>query len=184
MSNDDLRRRTTQFMIQPIAEAIPVPEQTHVPRPPVEPSGLTSLLNQRLAEAVDLAMQLKQAHWNADGPHSISLHEVFDRVHAAVISYADQIAKRIVQLGGIAEGTVRCAAARSWLTDYPLTIRDGRKHLASVAQALSAFRNDVRSAIIDADAGEDLKTSSLLHGITCGLETLLDYVAVHTPGRS
>ena len=39
-------------------------------------SELNALMNQRLADAVDLQMQLKQAHWNVKGPSFISLHAV------------------------------------------------------------------------------------------------------------
>ena len=79
---------------------------------------LNSLMNQRLADAVDLQMQMKQAHWNVKGPHFIGLHELFDQIDEAVESYVDLIAERIVQLGGIAEGTVRVAASRSRLEEY------------------------------------------------------------------
>ena len=68
---------------------------------------LNALMNRRLADAVDLQMQMKQAHWNVKGPHFIGLHELFDQIDEAVESYVDLIAERIMQLGGIAEGTVR-----------------------------------------------------------------------------
>src|SRR5476651_736443 len=70
-------------------------------------SELNALMNQRLASAVDLQMQMKQAHWNVKGPSFIGLHELFDKVAESVEEYVDLIAERIVQLGGIAEGTVR-----------------------------------------------------------------------------
>jgi starvation-inducible DNA-binding protein len=73
---------------------------------------LSALLNQRLASAVDLQLQMKQAHWNVKGPNFIALHELFDQVDEAVEGYVDSIAERVVQLGGIAEGTARVAAAR------------------------------------------------------------------------
>src|ERR1039457_4389213 len=79
---------------------------------------LNALMNQRLASAVDLQMQMKQAHWNVKGPSFIGLHELFDKVAEAVEGHVDQIAERIVQLCGVAEGTVRMAAARSRLTEY------------------------------------------------------------------
>ena len=47
------------------------------------------LLNQRLADAVDLQMQMKQAHWNVKGPSFIGLHELFDQVAEAVEDYVD-----------------------------------------------------------------------------------------------
>jgi starvation-inducible DNA-binding protein len=65
-------------------------------------SALNALMNQRLASAVDLQLQMKQAHWNVKGPSFIGLHELFDKVDEAVETYVDKIAERIVQLGGIA----------------------------------------------------------------------------------
>ena len=91
---------------------------------------LNALMNQRLASAVDLQMQMKQAHWNVKGPSFIALHELFDKVDEAVESYVDVIAERIVQLGGIAEGTVRVAASRSRLPEYPLVLADGTAHVS------------------------------------------------------
>lgn len=85
---------------------------------------LNQLMNQRLADAVDLQSQIKQAHWNVKGPSFIGLHKLFDEVDESVESYVDLIAERIVQLGGIAEGTVRVAASRTRLQEYPLTIAE------------------------------------------------------------
>src|SRR5256886_14105778 len=100
---------------------------------------LVELLNARLADAVDLQTQMKQAHWNVKGPHFISLHELFVQIDEAVEGYVDLIAERIVQLGGIAEGTARVAAERSRLEEYPLDIADGHAHVEAVARALSTF---------------------------------------------
>src|ERR1043166_6877218 len=62
-------------------------------------SEAIGLLNQRLAECIDLATQCKQAHWNVKGPSFIDLHALFPAVHETVEDYADLIAERIVQLG-------------------------------------------------------------------------------------
>jgi starvation-inducible DNA-binding protein len=71
---------------------------------------LNALMNQRLADAIDLQAQMKQAHWNVKGPHFIGLHKLFDEIYEGVGEYVDLIAERIVQLGGVAEGTVRTSA--------------------------------------------------------------------------
>src|SRR5256885_16351726 len=81
---------------------------------------VVGLLNQRLADCIDLQTQSKQAHWNVKGPAFIALHKLFDEINGAVAEYADLLAERIVQLGGIAEGTVGVVAERSELVDYPL----------------------------------------------------------------
>jgi starvation-inducible DNA-binding protein len=40
--------------------------------------GVVGLLNQQLADALDLALQAKQARWNVKGPTFIALHELLD----------------------------------------------------------------------------------------------------------
>ena len=58
-------------------------------------TNMIRLMNQRLASAVDLQMQLKQAHWNVKGPSFIGLHELFDRAYEEAEGYVDLIAERI-----------------------------------------------------------------------------------------
>jgi len=61
---------------------------------------MCNLLNARLADAIDLSLQTRQAHWNVKGPQFIALHKLFDELNEAVEEYVDLIAERIVQLGG------------------------------------------------------------------------------------
>ena len=141
---------------------------------------LSTLMNQRLADAVDLQMQTKQAHWNVKGPNFIGLHELFDQVNEAVESYVDMIAERIVQLGGIAEGTVRVAAARTRLDEYPLRIADGMAHVEAVARALSTFGHEARTTINQADELDDVGTADLFTEISRGIDKWLWFVEAHS----
>ena len=143
-------------------------------------SELTALMNQRLASAVDLQTQMKQAHWNVKGPSFIGLHELFDKVDEAVESYVDMIAERIVQLGGIAEGTARVAAARSQLEEYPLEIADGLAHVEAVARALSTFGKEARDTINEADELDDADTADLFTEISRGIDKWLWFVEAHS----
>jgi starvation-inducible DNA-binding protein len=143
-------------------------------------SELNTLMNQRLADAVDLQMQIKQAHWNVKGPSFIGLHELFDKVYHSVESYVDMIAERIVQLGGIAEGTVRVSAARSLLEEYPLTIADGMAHVEAVARALSTFGHEARSTINEAAQLNDANTSDLFTEISRGIDQWLWFIEAHS----
>jgi starvation-inducible DNA-binding protein len=141
---------------------------------------LNVLANQGLADAVDLQMQLKQAHWNVKGPHFIGLHELFDKIDEAVESYVDLIAERIVQLGGIAEGTVRVAAGRSRLEEYPLVIADGRAHVEAVSKALSTFGREARATINQANELDDADTADIFTEISRGIDKWLWFVEAHT----
>jgi starvation-inducible DNA-binding protein len=143
-------------------------------------SELNALMNQRLASAVDLQMQMKQAHWNVKGPNFIGLHELFDKVDEAVEDYVDKIAERIVQLGGIAEGTVRVAASRSRLPEYPLAIADGMAHVGAVVRALSTFGHDARTTIDEANALDDADTADLFTEVSRGVDKWLWFVEAHS----
>ena len=141
---------------------------------------LNTLMNQRLADAVDLQMQMKQAHWNVKGPSFIGLHELFDKVDEAVESYVDMIAERIVQLGGVAEGTVRVSAARSMLAEYPLAIAEGVAHVGAVARALSTFGQAARGTINEANELDDADTADLFTEISRGIDKWLWFVEAHS----
>src|SRR5437762_13554040 len=111
-------------------------------------SQVSDLLNNRLAEAIDLQTQVKQAHWNVKGPQFIALHKLFDEINDAVVEYVDLLAERVVQLGGTAEGTARAVAERSELPEYPLTISTGEEHVWALSSALSNFGERIRRAMI------------------------------------
>ena len=141
---------------------------------------LTALMNQRLASAVDLQMQMKQAHWNVKGPSFIGLHQLFDEANASVAGYVDLIAERIVQLGGIAEGTVRVSAARSRLPEYPLAIADGASHVEAVARALSTFGQEARGTIEQANELNDAVSADVFTEVSRGVDKWLWFVEAHT----
>lgn len=141
---------------------------------------LISLMNLRLADGVDLQMQMKQAHWNVKGPCFIGLHELFDKVDEAAESYVDMIAERIVQLGGIAVGTVRAAAGRTRLPEYPLEIADGMDHVNAVALALSSFGKETRMTIGEANILGDAATADIFTEISRGIDKWLWLVEAHS----
>jgi starvation-inducible DNA-binding protein len=138
-----------------------------------------ALLNARLADAIDLQTQTKQAHWNVKGPNFIALHELFDKINEGVTEYVDDLAERAVQLGGVAEGTARMVAKRSSLAEYPAGAVDDRSHTEALSSVLAAFGKSARKAITDADEIGDLDTADLFTGISRGIDKWLWFVEAH-----
>jgi starvation-inducible DNA-binding protein len=138
-----------------------------------------NLLNQRLADAIDLSLQSKQAHWNVKGPTFIALHHLFDDVHGAVDEYVDLLAERIVQLGGVAEGTVGAVQQRTSLTDYPLALANGAEHVAALSDALAQFGRTARIAIDEMNDLKDAASADILTEITRGVDQWLWFVEAH-----
>jgi starvation-inducible DNA-binding protein len=141
---------------------------------------LNELLNQRLADAIDLQSQLKQAHWNVKGPNFIGLHKLFDEIYEAIADYVDMLAERVVQLGGVAEGTIRVAAARSRLDEYPPAQADGAAHIIAVSKGLATFGREVRLSIDEAAELEDAGTADLFTEISRGIDKWLWFVEAHS----
>ena len=137
------------------------------------------LLNQSLADALDLKSQAKQAHWNVKGPSFIALHELFDRVATEMDTHVDDLAERVTALGGVAMGTVRLAAERSSLSEYPHEISDGAAHVDALSSAMSDFGRKVRSNIDATDELGDKDTADIYTGISRELDKLLWFVEAH-----
>ncbi len=142
-------------------------------------SKLVELLNSRLADAIDLQTQCKQAHWNVKGTSFIALHELFDKVNEDVEEYVDLIAERAVQLGGVAEGTARIVAKRSSLGEYPAKAVSGRDHADALSSALSAFGKVSREAIDKAAELRDAGTSDIFTEVSRGVDKWLWMVEAH-----
>ena len=140
---------------------------------------IISLLNERLADSVDLQTQVKQAHWNVKGANFIGLHKLFDEIAEEAEDYSDLLAERIVQLGGIAEGTARVAASRSTLKEYPLDIGDGTLHVEALSAALAAFGAGIRKAIAKTDEMGDADASDICTEISRGTDKWLWFVEAH-----
>jgi starvation-inducible DNA-binding protein len=159
------------------------PWKTKNDRPEEVRSRMIELLNQHLADAIDLASQAKQAHWNVKGPSFIALHELFDDIVDQVGEHVDELAERAVALGGTAFGTVRSAARRSLLAEYPLEASSGQAHVAALSSALASLGKAARAAIDTSAASGDADTADLFTALSRALDKLLWKVEVHAQGE-
>jgi starvation-inducible DNA-binding protein len=122
---------------------------------------VVELLNQSLADGIDLQLQIKQAHWNVKGADFIGVHELLDKIGDDLREDIDEIAERVAQLGGVAEGTVQRVKVRTHLPEYPLDIHKSHDHLKAVATALANFGRHLRKSIKDSDELGDDDTADL-----------------------
>lgn len=140
---------------------------------------VVNLLSVRLADAIDLKLQTKQAHWNVKGPNFIALHELFDDISEVVDGHVDELAERITSLGGVAEGTAPVVAKRTSLDAYPLDATTGKQHLEALATALATFARLTREAIDTCDDAGDKVTADLFNEITGEIDKQLWLVEAH-----
>src|SRR6059036_2213379 len=144
---------------------------------------LIDLLNQQLADVLDLGLQAKQAHWNVKGPHFIGLHELFDKVAEELEEFTDDVAERAVELGGVALGTMQVVSKRSRLSAYPLNLTSGHEHVAALSGALAKFGTTTREAIDTAAKAGDADTADLFTEVSRGVDKLLWMVEAHVQSK-
>lgn len=140
---------------------------------------MIGILNQQLADSLDLYSQTKQAHWNVKGMDFIALHKLFDDVAAAVEGMVDTIAERVTALGADAQGTVRMAAANSTLPEFPGDLEGGEAFVQAMVERAGAYANSNRKAASMAlEAGDEI-TADLFIGITREMDKLLYFLEAH-----
>jgi len=152
---------------------------TRIDLTPDHRTKICSLLNERLADIIDLTQQARQAHWNVKGPNFIGLHHLFDEVYGNLAEHTDELAERIVALGGNAEGRVQQVAKASSLPGYPDGIHGGRAHIDALASALAVFGKAIRAGIDQTAELRDADSSDLLTGISRDVDKYLWFVEAH-----
>ncbi len=152
--------------------------------PELKRMPLVVLLNQALAELIDLQLQAKQAHWNVKGSNFIALHELFDTVAADATVFADSVAERIAALSGQAEGSVNVVGRRTTLPAYPVEIVAGRDHVDALSTSMAVVGKSIRGSIDRAVELDDADTADLFTEVSRGLDKKLWFVESHLHGNS
>ena len=137
------------------------------------------ILNARLADATDLKTQTKHAHWNVKGPNFYQLHELFDEIAPHFDDYADLLAERVAQIGGVANGTLREAAATSSIPEYDLSAVIGTEHVKALVKNIGKFATLVREAIDQTDDLGDKDTADIFTEISRQADKDLWFLEAH-----
>ena len=93
--------------------------------------------------------QSRQAAWMLAGPGHRSERMLLAKAVALIEQQVDQLGRRIVELGGAVEGSVRQVAARSGLNEHPAAADDVAAHIESVVLAFGLVSGAMRE-----DCGE------------------------------
>ncbi len=141
-----------------------------------------NLLNQTLANTIDLKTQVKQAHWNVKGNDFYQLHLLFDEIARELEEFTDLVAERITALGGPAFGTTRVVADKSILEEYPLDIVDGTDHLIALAERIAVYGRTLRVGIAQSEQIGEKDTNDLYIQLSRAIDKRLWFLEAHLIG--
>lgn len=144
---------------------------------------VAALLNARLADTIDLALMTKQAHWNLRGRQFIAVHEMLDGFRAEIDLHSDTLAERLVQLGGVAQGTIQQVAQGTTLEAYPdlVSVDD---HVRALAERYATLANATRAAIDAAGEAGDAGTADIFTAMSRALDKALWFLEAHEPDHN
>ncbi|MEX6171001.1 MULTISPECIES: DNA starvation/stationary phase protection protein [Staphylococcus] len=113
-------------------------------------------LNQQVANWTVTYTKLHNFHWYVKGPNFFSLHEKFEELYNEASQYVDDLAERILAIGGNPVGTLK--------ESLEISIVDEAGKNYSAEQMVEAFSNDlthiseqlVKSIEVAGEAGDDV----------------------------
>lgn len=166
--------------------ATPHRTERHVAHPAFRADEqLAGHLQQVLVDLNDLALQGKQAHWNAVGPNFRDLHLQLDEIVDAAREFTDAVAERMRALYVVPDGTSARTAAQSSLPAFPRGEVATAEVIDAIVASIYAVTGTVRE-VHDAVDEADPTTADLLHTVLERLEQLawLTDAERRTPGAS
>ena len=153
--------------------------ETRIALSPEVKAQVVDVMQERLAEALDMYSQAKFAHWNVKGDNFYQLHLVFDKVAETIFPQIDEIAERLTQLGGVANGTVRQSAMVSRIPEYNVDLVAGMEHVCALADALGHYCKELREASDKIDEIGDEPTSDFFKQLVVEAEEVLYFLESH-----
>lgn len=126
-------------------------------------------LNGLLADATVFYQKLRHYHWNVEGRHFFELHTKFEELYDGWADSIDEIAERILMVGGVPLHTLRSLLEAAGL-DEDDTIPAAGVMVERIAADLRRLHERAGEMIEAAEAADDRGTANLLDALRDGLE--------------
>lgn len=132
-------------------------------------NDLFQALNKQLANWSVMYIKLHHYHWYVSGPQFFTLHAKFQELYEEATLHADEIAERILALGGAPLATMK-----EYLSTASVTEAGGgetaEQMTEAVANDFATLTGELKQAMAIAQELGDETTSDMLLAIHTGLE--------------
>jgi starvation-inducible DNA-binding protein len=137
--------------------------------PPEATETTVQTLQAILSDMTDIALQLKQAHWNVRGALFVAIHAQLDAFVDTARAAGDEIAERIVTLGVPADGLVQTVARHTRLKPVRTGFLATQEVVEEVSNRILVLIHGLREGI-RVTAETDPVSQDVLIGVTAQWE--------------
>ena len=126
-------------------------------------------LNSQLASWTVIYTKLHNYHWYVTGSNFFTLHEKFENLYNEAAGYIDEIAERILTIGGKPVGTLKECLELSSIKEAKGS-ETADEMIKTLLEDFKTLNNEINEIIERAQGVNDEATSDLFLGIKSSLE--------------
>ncbi len=130
----------------------------------VQNQQVVNVLNQLLADWQLYYQNLRGLHWNVKGPMFFALHAKFEDYYNEAAATVDELAERILMVGGQPLHTYKAYLLVSKLAEN-VNVSDGIEAVNAVLRDSNFLLSELRDALKVASESNDEGTVALLSGL-------------------
>lgn len=126
-------------------------------------------LNRQTANWTLLGVKLHHYHWYVSGSQFFSLHAKFEELYTEAATYVDDLAERLLAIGGKPASTMTQYLALSELKEA-IGGESAKEMVVQLVKDFTLVAEELTSAIASAEELSDQPTADLLIGIRTNVE--------------
>jgi len=134
--------------------------------------------------AIELYLQVRNAHWNVRGNSFSGLHKLFDETAGDLNEIADSLAERVSILGGEPVASVQKLAAVPQLADAPAGMKGQEEFVRLISDRLAFYIQMLSDAITTFEKNGDYVSQDICVKAAGVLEKKLWMTESHVYSRS
>ncbi|EUJ39850.1 Dps family protein [Brochothrix campestris] len=129
-------------------------------------------LNHQVANYGVVYIKLHQLHWYVKGSHFFTLHEKFEELYNETTAILDEIAERLIAIGGAPYSTLAEFIAHSSIEEQPYKTPLNQDEMVKIVIAdLTTLRDELVEGIAISDEENDSVTNDLLISKKASIDT-------------
>lgn len=132
-------------------------------------TALHQIMNLQIANWTVLYTKLHHFHWYVKGPDFFTLHEKFEELYTEAAGYLDELAERLLAIGGKPVATLKESLSIASVKEAEGTLPAGQM-VAAVIEDFKLVTAQLKEGIQAAEEARDEASADLLLGIQTALD--------------